>query len=426
MVFGVVLTRTARCGVVAVVACAANLSLAQSTSNGQTESETVATLIRGLGAPAFSQREQASRQLLALGNAARDQLSAIGNDASPETRKRVDWILARIETEDLEKVASSFLLDPDASASHGLPAWSQFRELAGDSRTSKLLFLESVKCQRELLTEIESFSTQQIATPESQRHLAAVASNAAILIQREQMSMSEPRIGDFVGLLLATSTFERTTPILVTETIETHVDRFIFTQFLHKQGYGSCLKKMLAVWVPKTHDSIAPRMMDLSLRHDIPSVVAIARQQLLPTRDTQTRHLALSCLLRFGNESDLPLIASMLSDRAIVYSWTADDMRSFSGNSQIEVFNDPPPGYQEDNSVPAQRFVVQMRDIALATILHLSGESHPEKYFPGYRASSVDGFDRYSIATPLGQDELHDQRIELWKRENALPASVPQ
>lgn len=389
---------------------------AQETSSA---GESIQRLVKALSSTDFAAREQASQELLQAGSAARKALSSLPQNTSLETKIRARWILQRIELTTFHKKAQHFLLESDPNEDYGFPAWTSFRKLIGTSRTSKQLFLEAVKDQRELLLVIAS-AAQNPGTENSpaQSALARCATESAIKIQQKQLALAEPKIGDFVALLFATATLEATAPVIVSDMIETNVHRYVFTQYLQKQGYGVCLRKMMGAWIPKTHEGIASRIMTLGLQHDIAEVAIIARKQLNPSRDDYTRQKALACIARYGNETDLQLVTQLLDDKGVVYMLSPEQFRSLSGTSQIEESNDAPPGFESEQPAPAQRFVIQIRDIALATAVVLAGEK-PQDYFPRYRNQLYNDFDRAALATSVDDEESRETRILKWKQRHA-------
>jgi hypothetical protein len=367
----------------------------------------VASLIADLGDAAFAKRERASTELLAIGEDALAQLRALPDSSSFEMRYRAELVRARIEKEKFTRLSNSFLLDLDPNHSYGLPAWSAYRDVVGASRTSKLLFLEMLREQPEVAQLIENASHAQ-APQAAQTVLATVASHQAAQVRESLYLILDPKIGDVVGMLLAAATLDMQTPVEISDVIVSN-ERRSFGSNIQKQGYGTCLRKLMAAWIPKTHDSLAPTVMDIALRYDLAEGVDIARKHLTANFDNDTRKIAFYCLARFGNETDVASLLPLLDDEAVV-----DEFDRNLGGAGIDVSNAAPPGIQGD-AAARENVVVRVNDLALVTIMILSNED-PLLVFPRFEPHPQFGFFVHALACPSELAEDRKQRIEQWKK----------
>lgn len=398
-------------------------------------------LTEQLDAPKFRDREQASSELLRIGQAAIPELKQLWNaDSSLESRLRAEALISAIEDESFAELSTSFLLDADPQADYDLPAWDEFREIVGSSRTSKLLFLDMVRQQRPLVMKIEELVSKNtslaklgaetsaatsVAARLAQRKAAEAVSNLATTvayeIQQKQMALQEPKIGDFVALLLSAAVVDNAAPVAVSETLYSSYHRQI-AQYMRKQGYGNCLRKLMSRWVPKTHEAIAGGVLAVSLEYDIAAGVAVARRQLRSNTDTEVKKYALLCLVRFGNEADLPQIVPFLNDESLVHSLAEDQLISFGEPSPIDVSDVPPPGVAKQETPDRQFYTVQINDLALATAMLLSGDD-PQRVYPHFQSAERFGFDTRSLATPADDPKIRLERIQTWIAER-LPAEA--
>lgn len=403
----------------------------------------ISQLIEDLGSPQYSIRERASSRILALGEVTLEQLAAVEPTAPLELRQRAGALLSRIRVDTFEGTAREFLTNSDPAESYGLPAWETFRQCVGSSRTSKLLFLDAVRCQEPLLTGIQEYVSaiaQQAAAKtlpsvevgpataarlqeEATRLQEAVVlkqgivqhlgSQMATQLQLQQRMSSPTRLGDFVALLLVAASIDTQTPVVISETLETNIHRYGFTGFLQKQGYGTCLRRLMSAWVPKTHDALGLRIMQIALQYDIASAKTVARKHLKANSDLLTRCAALQCLARFGDETDVDRIQELLTDHELLHSLREDDL-SFSDAPDIDESYSAPPGFEGEVAPPGKRmFVVHVSDLALVAAVKLSG-GEPTEYFPNLRENGPLGIDTRSLATPAEEQPLQRQRIERW------------
>ncbi len=393
----------------------AQYALAHSSSEiSQEVRDEVDALIAGLGTADFLEREKASLRLLELGETALPQLRTISSSATFEVRHRAEMVRTRIEDDKFTALSQSFLLDSVDEHSYGLPAWDAYRNLVGTSRTSKLLFLEMIREQPDIAQLIERTSVSK-NSQEAENALAVYAAGQAAGIRETMYSIVEPRMGDAVAMLMVASTLSVQTPVEISEVIIGN-DRRSFGGNIHKQGYGSCLRKLIAAWIPKAQAAMAPTVMEMALTYSLPEGADIARKHLTPNFDNATRKLAFYCLARFGLETDLPLILPLLDDDRVVdiFSWGA-------AGGEIHVSNTAPPGATRDR-VSDANLVVRINDFALATAMLLLKEN-PASVFPRFEANSKNGFFLHSLASPADAVEDQARRIQEWKASH-LPKRI--
>ncbi|QDV22684.1 hypothetical protein [Aureliella helgolandensis] len=411
-------------------------------------SDTIESWIGQLDSPAFHEREQASQHLLEIGQPAVLRLQKMGKQSSLESSRRAAEIIASFERETFAALSKKFLTEADSRKSYGLPGWDVFRSVVGTSRTSKLLFLEAVKQQNELMLAIQAQGVLggvlrvpqagsnaaiptanllkvQDAKAAAQR-VMTLANEAALEISLRQRVSSDSNIGDIVALLLAAGNVDQPTPVEISEVVYTNLSLYTLTHYLSKQGFGACLKRLLAGWIPKTHDSFAGRAMIVGLEHSIPEVTLVARKQLKPNTDPPTCRLALQCFLRFGDETDVPQVAAFLEDETTIVRISRENLMQaldLPSDLGIDVSDVGPPGIGP--LVPIRRekqfYTVQMNDLALATAMKLSGGS-PDAFFANYTADARYGANIYSLALPEENAELRRQYISDWRKAH-FPAA---
>ncbi len=393
----------------------------------------IAKLISQLADDDFVTREQASASLLNIGEPGLAQLKAQRRAATREVRYRLKLILERIEEQAFAERSKSFLLDLDPAHSYGLPAWETFRDLVGSTRTSKLIFLDLIHRQYELAELIDDVSNarkEEVASrdesaaawftvQESEKKLAAHMASTAGLLRKRQLELRDLHIGDFAGLLLAVHAIDSQAPIEVNEVVGDNVYGMLIGSYMVKQGYGSCLRKLLSAWIPKTHSAMAIDAMDISLRHNLPEGAQVARRHLSANLGKITREFAFRSLARFGDETDIPTLASFLEDATVVDEFKEEDALTLQ--SDIHESDTPPPGAPAPTPTEQRRMVVRISDYALVTAMLLSGED-PKSVFPRFEPDARLGFSSRSLACPLEESQQRTRQIMQWKKRR-LPAS---
>ncbi len=374
----------------------------------------IATLISQLGSQRFADREAASAALLASGESALVGLRALDRRAPFEVRQRAEMIRQTIEEEKFTKLSKSFLLDLDGSQSYGLPAWRQYRELVGSTRCSKLMYLDMIRQQPELVRlveEVGSSAKRASAVPNS---LESMASVEAARLRAKLFALQEPRFGDAVGMLFAAAMLPSQTPIEISDIIISY-ERQGFSGYIGEPGYGNCLRKLMSAWLPKTHQSMAPLALDCALRHDLREGIEIAREHLTENFDGDTRTLAFYCLARFGNETDVPKLMPLLSDKRVI-----DQFARSAIEGEIHVSNSTPPGIIPRDSELSNNVVVRVNDLAVTTAMLLL-DMDPTELYPRYESHSKLGFMIHSLAAPPEWGEEQQQRIDKWKQKQFPP-----
>ncbi len=341
-------------------------------------SDEVDLLVNQLGDAAFATREAASKRLQEIGAPAVDTLQKAKKHPNIEVRERASRICDEIERHIFESVTKQFILAADGQQSFGLPAWDVFRSIAGDSRTSKLLFVTMLRSQSDLARSVEAVSQSKgtansaIAIEELAARATAEANNLRLRSVRGEL----PSVGDTVGLLLACSQFSDNAAVdsasnEVNEVVVASLYRAPQTEYFLKAGYDRCMRALAGRWISKTQDSLANDVLSIAMQRNIPEGAVVARRHLDPSSERETRVSALQCLARFGNESDIPTISALLQEETIVYEFT--DQSDFGyARDGIHEDNVPPPGLQR--LAPPQnvrKMIVRLNDLALAVCMLL-------------------------------------------------------
>ncbi len=370
-------------------------------------------LLKKLHEPSFAAREAASLRLLEMGEGSLSALRSAESDPSIEVRQRVGMIRAEVDRLVFERRAKGFLIASDPAENFGLPGWNQFRLLVGSARSSKLLFIEMIRRQRELADCIDAAS-QALGTPNERAAFEKMNQTAAESAQRLRANMTYggtlPEIGDAVGLLTACALIKDQPSIEINVTIVSIMYRGEVGDYFNKAGYGRCMRTLTGRWMPKTQDVIAADLLSLGMQKDIPESVTIARQHLGKQSDNDIRIAAFQCLARFGATTDIELAEPYLKDDTIVHQF--EESYLFN-RDDINVENVPPPlGKPQLPVVPKNKLLaVRISDLALAACMAI-GDEKLALVFPRYQESPIRGFALNSLAFPLEDQAAHDAAIQ--------------
>lgn len=381
---------------------------------------TIEELIVQLESNSFVERERATAALIEIGELAVEQVARIPTTAPFEVRRRGAVVEQKVAERIFEQRSRKFLLDLDPAQSYDLPAWNAFRELVGSTRTSKLLFLEMLKHDRDMATLVEAYdAANRASTGVGERETKQQAVHELAIRKAEQLqfrlfTLPTPEIGESLSILFAGAVLDGMAPVEVSRVIS-GVSQMSFHGYLRKQGYRECIKKLLSAWLPKTHAAMAPEAMRLSLSLELPVVAPIARQHIKKNFDVNTRALAFQCLAKFGEATDVPLLLSYCDETTIVEQFS----ESASG---ITVMQGAPPGIPfipgQENPLELNNRVVRINDLAAVSAMLLLKED-PLTMFPNYSHEKTQLIYTHDLA--VSEDESPDQvaKIGAWAQARA-------
>ena len=103
-------------------------------------------LVQQLGSEVFDERENAQDDLSKMGRLAFPALlDGLNTNPSPEVRFRCQSLITKASQADLQARLATFLADVDGKYEHDMPGWNQFKKLAGASALSRSTFVELLK-----------------------------------------------------------------------------------------------------------------------------------------------------------------------------------------------------------------------------------------------------------------------------------------
>jgi hypothetical protein len=303
--------------------------------------EQIERLVADLGSGQFAAREQASRQLVNLGIAAQPALERAVQSGDAEVRLRARDILTTVVAADFSQRLEAFAAEADGQEGHSLPGWEQFSAQYGNSRPARQLFVEMQRCEPGLLEALgESSAAATVAINDRTREI----------IDGERQSLE--KLGTLASLLFVGAA----QGVEADEDGCLHVYPFVVQSTYHRHNrsglWPGLLKKMVGQWIAKdTTPAMTNQNLTLAAQLELkPETLTIATR-VLASSDSLPGSKQISILMigRFGDRHDLGLIEKLLSDE------------TSCGKVQVD---DPP-----------RQVDLQMRDIALAAMLHMTGQN---------------------------------------------------
>lgn len=308
----------------------------------------IASLIRQLGDPQFSIRQQATRELQAIGPSCKEALTQALHHPDAEVRLRAQRILVNVLEADFTARLEAFALDTESGKSYDLPCWETFRKLAGDSPAARQLFAEAVR-QEPVLLETVQQDPRQAAEAISQRCDALIANTARSRANR--LSYTQPRpvpTARMAALLLAVCS----TDVAMNDAVGTRVSQLFhqsrMANEISDKADDQPLRRLLGAWVQRTAEgNLAFQSVWLAMRFQLkeglaPAVGLLKRGEQQP----YVRQMAILAIGKLGQREHIAVLEPLLSDAA-------------SCNPNPDEAKTP--------------YRCEIRDVALCAIIHLHG-----------------------------------------------------
>ena len=357
---------------------------------GKAGEERAFELIRQLGAKQFTQRQRAQRELVELGLPAKAALEAACANPDAEIRRRAKQALASVVDLEFEARIEAFLAEGTGPEGHGLPGWRDYCALAGDGPLARRLFGDMQRTERELLQAIDD--NPQHAGELLEARCREVAQELAEHGEGSRRSAGAPPATLATLLLVAAN---HAVPISgeVGNCLYHLCQQRSLEQSMLARNTGDLLRRLLAAWVvrPLAADSLT---------------------------SYQNLHLALDNNIKEALPQASSLIAAGAAPAHLI-SWAILTVAKFGDPEQFAVLE---PLLNDVRNVAApnrggQQLDAQVRDVALAALVHLSGQQLADYGFAHVRSHPSCLF----IADSLGFSDptARDRALRRWSDRSA-------
>jgi hypothetical protein len=310
-------------------------------------------LVRYLGDNDYQVREQASRELFEIGLPAKEALLEGTKNTDPEIRRRCRDLLPEILEADRQAKLAAFIADTTGKLKHDLPCWERYRQIAGEDTGARQLFIDMQKNDTGLLHDAQ-------CDPEHAGEQCAGLCQALFnklygrgLLPHERR---EVNLAEVAPLLLVASDPRVKLPVQ---------QRYLLQNFLYQPTARAALagssatpfKKLVLAWMYRqTDDELAVQQMfflitNLDMKEGIDYALKVIQEKKVKA---QGLGQALTTIGKLGNaKKHLSLLEPYLADQTVV------------GNFALN----------------RERGVTQIRDVALAMMVHLTNQSHRDYGF---------------------------------------------
>ncbi|MEX2120320.1 MAG: hypothetical protein WD847_12055 [Pirellulales bacterium] len=308
-------------------------------------------LVRQLGHSSFVERQKASRELKQIGIPAKAALEAALAHPDAEVRFRARRILVSVLELDFQVKLEAFLADPDGRSDTDLAGWPRYRALVGGDPAARRLFAEMQRAEHDLLAAAATAPLMAGELLEARCH------------QLQQQAQFPNPAGEQVALgSIASFLFvagQEDVPI-------TQQAGAFLNSFSHQQAIqqamseverAGLLKKLLGAWVRRDfrNDPMASyQNLMLALRYGLKDGIEPALDMVqAPGTPPQMLQYAVLALGKLGSREHVADLEPLLQNETVCANQEVDD----------------------------QEVQTQVRDVALAALVRLTGQQAREYGF---------------------------------------------
>jgi hypothetical protein len=341
-------------------------------------------LVRQLGDPRFSVRKRATDELVQLGVAAVAALEDGVQSTDREISFRCRHALDLVREFDFQRRLRAFAAGQDAQESYELPGWTRFSKEVGDGLEARRLFVEMQQAEPHLLQALERSPEKVVET----------LADRVEEIQQTARGGQKPQavsLGTIATLLFISNQDRGESVALAVQNVSALYRQEGFVAAMQSGSQRDILRKMLATWIEHARSWDGFHALLLAMQYDIPEGLAPA-QRLLESdagdpNQSVYRGFALQTFARFGDESHIPIVEPFLEDAS-----------SYGGTLAIS---------------DKAKFQTQVRDIALATLVHLAKQD-PKKFgLNRWKTNPTQVFNTSSIS--FEDDAQRAEAISKWR-----------
>ena len=362
----------------------------------------VEQLIDQLGSSSFSARQQASRQLKQIGPAAKSALVKALTSSDAEIRHRSRDILGHVLEIDLENRIAAFVAD-DTGTFDDLPGLTLYQSLAGTSRPAQRLFIRAIRAEPLLLESLDFDAEYASATIKSR------AQNLWNQFQRNpsyrEISVDKVHYQSCVAALIITianpeiELDDRTLYFMLQ-----HFERSGLSTYLNRGSeHEEAVRGLVRPLIARSANTIyATHFIRLAVNHNLKSGLVPAEAILRDRQGEQQPYEVLQALLavgKLGSKDHIQLLTPLLSDVTLLH-------QPMNGRAKVKIKS-------------------QMRDAALAVMIHLSGQDPKDYGYTHIAANSIWLFEQTSMG--FTSDEERDEALKKWQTwvdRQSSPAAV--
>ena len=339
----------------------------------------------------FAVRQTASEQLLEAGMRARGPLLKVVDGPDPETRAAARRLVALIDRTEFQRRLSAFAADVDGSQGLTLPGWDKYRELIGNDPAARDLFVDMQRQEAAMLSAVFGISTQPAHEIWEQRMQRLVQWGVTSGNQN-----TAPPLGSCAAMVFLGTAGEMELSDRGAMLVDLLLQRPPLRDALQVDDDRNAIRRLATGWIihcPNKSDMVLQRRLSAASRHNYSEALPLALEiaggdpQYLRVQP-QTRATAVLLVGQLGKREHAERLEPMLKDATVCFA----------------------PGGVQAGQSPNQ---VQVRDVALVVMLHLTGQRPPDYGYVHARMQSSGHFHLQTLF--LADDQQREAAITRWQ-----------
>lgn len=363
------------------------LFAAVGSARATTTDSTILELIRELESPSFAVRQNAQNVLIATGEQAIVPVRKASSHQDREVRERCALILQQLEVGRRDRRLAQFLSGATSDSAEAVPGWVRLASICGDCPATRRLLVAMLRADWRLVqaaqdpNRIEVFESLFVRRCDD---LSAL---------RRKTRANLPR-GRVAALLFVGAQHGR----VMTDRSKHHVYGFCYqlgnlSRLSNDDLTLGPLRALMGDWILQSNDpNHAYLGITLALRFSLAEGLTAA-ERLLSNEELQPHILqtAILAIAKFGSEGHCEPLLPLLDHKGVC-------ARQVDASTRIT-------------------YVTQIRDVALATLLHLSGEAPNEYGFSRVKTNPIYPFLPNSLG--FADDESRSMAQARWRAYRA-------
>lgn len=335
-------------------------------------------LVRQLGSASYAMRERARDELQRRETDVQAALQEGVRSPDLEVRFHCESLLADIQARAIQRRLDNFIDDATAAQTHDFPAWKQTREILGDSRESRQMYVDMYRAEAETLRLLASNSDD----------LSGHIENRAKQLQRRPVGLFQTPLsaGNIAALLLATSTADIKLSTNGNAMLYSLCHQPVFRDAMKPEA-SSPVRKLLGHYVLQADDAHAYQGMMLAMQYDLTEEGLACADKIFEgkTVNTHQKQYAILAIAKLGDEKLVHRLEPLLEDQTVC-------------------------SQQQINKVS---YKTQLRDVALFAMIHLSKENPKEFGFDRFTSNPTMVVNVHTLG--FSDDEKRDAAHAAWR-----------
>ncbi len=366
-------------------------ALPAATSSSSVTETDIRGWIDQLSDDSYTVRRAAADRLLGAGMAARPALVAVTDGPDPETRAAARRLVALIDRTEFSRRLSAFANDTDGKLGATLPGWETFTELVGDDARARALFVEMQRAEAPLLAKVFGQLDERRDNSWEDR-LERLMSGRVVVDRRHG-----PPLGSCATMLLL-GTLPKPQPSVRSSVHLARLAEFPAIRDAIQGGQpDDAVRRLVSAWIihcPNDDDDVLMRRLPLAstygLADTLPLALAVASDPEYLTTRPSTRVTAILTVGKLGGPEHVDDLEPLLED----------DTDCLTARTTTRQFAR-----------------IQIRDVALAVMLHLTGQNLQQYGYPAVRRHVRTLFTPSTLY--FASEAQRDTAIEKWHKWRA-------